>query len=210
MTESNTPVPTSASSAAPYAEPSCVSSVTTRFPNTSASICRQNALFAPPPDGRTTSHRHAHALDDVQAVALAVGHAFDHATGSGRRAYARAVMPIQPPRAVASRCGVRSPIRYGSQNSPCAPAGASAAFGRQRVVVRARRELVAEPLQAQPRALRHAHHVPLAAHRMAERVDPPCGSYATFSMCANTTPRRAERARDDSRLDDPVADRAAA
>ncbi len=52
-TDAYAPVPTCASSAAPYADPSCVSRTTTRLLKMSASNCRQNGLFAPPPDART-------------------------------------------------------------------------------------------------------------------------------------------------------------
>ena len=56
------------------------------------------------------------------------------------------------------------------------------------VVAHARRQLVAQPLQAQTRALRDAHHVPLVAHRVAEGVDAARRIVGHFSMCANTTP----------------------
>ena len=55
-------------------------------------------------------HRHAEAFDDIQAIALAVRHAFDDGADQVG-ALCLSVRPIQPPRAVASRWGVRSPIK---------------------------------------------------------------------------------------------------
>ena len=36
----------------------------------------------------------------------------------------RAVIPTQPPRALGSGCGHRSPVRYGRKNAPSLPGGA--------------------------------------------------------------------------------------
>ena len=81
-------------------------------------------------------------------------------------------------------------------------------FGGQRVVRHARRQLIAEPLQAQPRALRHAHHVPLVAHRVAERVDAPRRIVRHLLHVREHHARRAQRAGDDSLFHDAVAHRA--
>src|SRR5437868_14609580 len=40
-----------------------------------------------------------------------------------------AVRPIRAARALGSRCGVRSPIRYGTQNAPSEAAGGAGFFG---------------------------------------------------------------------------------
>ena len=52
----------------------------------------------------------AQLFDDFEAILLAVRDPFDNSSNEiGSRMFA--VNPIQPPRARASRCGVRSPIR---------------------------------------------------------------------------------------------------
>jgi hypothetical protein len=49
--------------------------------------------------------------------------------------------------------------------------GCGRGLGRELVIARAGKELLAQPLQAQACALGYAHYVPLVADRMAERVD---------------------------------------
>ena len=49
--------------------------------------------------------------------------------------------------------------------------GGRRCFGHKRVVIDSRGELVAEPLQAESGTLGHAHHVPLVADGVAERMD---------------------------------------
>ena len=186
-TEPYSPVPASASSAAPYAEPSCVSSVTTRLPRMSASNWRQKGLRAPPPDARTELDRHAEIFDDIEAIALAVRYAFDHGADQiGAR------VPGSQADPAAARCGVqmRSALTHqiGQPEQALRAGRRGCGLGGQRIVVRAGRQLIAEPLQAETRALRDAHHMPLAAHRVAERVHAAGWIVGDFSMCAKTTP----------------------
>ena len=68
--------------------------------------------------------------------------------------------------------------------------------------------MIAEPLQAEPRALRHAHHVPLVAHRVAEGVDAAGRIVVRLVHVREHHAGRAQRAGDDARLHDAVADRA--
>src|SRR5215831_16283383 len=81
-------------------------------------------------------------------------------------------------------------------------------LGGQRVVVRSRRELVAEPLQAQAGALRHTHHVPLVAHRVAESVDAARRIVRDLLHVREDYAAGAECAGYDALFHDAVADRA--
>ena len=95
------------------------------------------------------------------------------------------VRPTKAPRASGSACGVRSPERYGRKKSPSLPGRHLRRFGREdfiRIVAPFSPFLgrghvglakpIAEPLQRAAAAEVHAHHVPLAAHGMAEGVQP--------------------------------------
>ena len=83
----------------------------------------------------------------------------------------RSSSPTNAPRASGSACGVRSPARYGRKVSPSVPAGQASALGQQLVVRYARRDRVAQPAQRAGCREHHAHHVPSAGDRVAERVD---------------------------------------
>ena len=131
------PVPTIASSAAPYAEPSCVSSVTTRLSKISASICRQNGLFAPPPEARTESTAHAQLLDDIEAIVLAVGNAFDQrANQIGARVLGGQADPASARRRVQMRRALAHQIGQPEQALRTRRRGRG--FRRERVVTRRR------------------------------------------------------------------------
>ncbi len=80
-------------------------------------------------------------------------------------------------------------------------------IGGQRVVIRARRELIAEPLQAEPGALRDAHHVPFVAHRVAEGVDAAGGIVLHLLHVREDHAGSAQGAGNDARLDNAVAHR---
>ncbi len=93
----------------------------------------------------------------------------------------RAVRPINAPRARASACGVRSPIRYGRKTRPPAPGRAVLAVSvmisygsTSRISARqllAVAERVAVPAQRAAGREHHAHRVVLARHRVAEAVE---------------------------------------
>lgn len=78
--------------------------------------------------------------------------------------------PKNTPRALGSRCGVRSPMRYGRYSRRFAPTGTCSGLLVHKVVfVYAHEgcgllfcgaEVVTEPFQRQTGALGHAHHVP--------------------------------------------------
>jgi hypothetical protein len=84
-------------------------------------------------------------------------------------------MPANAARTSGSRCGVRSPSRYGAHSSPSLPAGILVRRRRQRRRNLPGKERLLQPAQAQPRRLRYAHHVPQPRHRVAEGVQPSLG-----------------------------------
>ena len=86
--------------------------------------------------------------------------------------------------------------------------GAGSLF-HERVVIRFRRKAIAEPLQAQPGALRHSHDMPFAAHGVAERVHASCGVVRHVLHVREDHAGGAERTGHDPRLDDAEAEMAA-
>ena len=118
-----------------------------------------------------------------------------------------AEIPTSAPRACGSRCGVRSPIRYGAQSKPSAPAGVLAASSGQPLVRVARRvachaKLVPKPSQRKPRRLCDAHHVPALRNRVAESMNASLRIELRASLSPRTrrpkfqssrSPRRAAR-----------------
>ena len=170
----------------------------------SASNCRQKALLAPPPEARTRVAAHAQRLDDVQAIALAVGDAFDHRADQIR---ARVAGGEADPAAARGGVQVGGALAHQvRQPEQALRAGRRLrGFGGERVVLRSGRQLVAEPLQAQTGALRHAHHVPLVAHRVAKGVDAAGGIVRHLLHVGEHHAGGAQRAGNDARLDNAIA-----
>jgi hypothetical protein len=80
-------------------------------PKTSARICRQTGLFAPPPLARTSWIRPA-SLPLINSKPSRRPNATPSITARVRWARLwRAVRPMNAPRASGSGCGVRSPVR---------------------------------------------------------------------------------------------------
>src|SRR6185437_12394524 len=79
---------------------------------------------------------------------------------------------------------------------------------RHRRILHAGYELIAQPLQAEPRALRDAHHVPLAGNSMAESVDPSARIVRDLLHVREDDAGGADGTRHNSRFDDAVADSA--
>ena len=123
----NAPAPTAASSAAPYAGPSSRFTVLTGRPNTSACSRRRNALFAPPPVSSSWfgDSPSSWRIDSESRSAKQTP------SSTARVRCARVCARLSPrnaPRADASRCGVRSPCRYGRNVTPSAPGGIARRF----------------------------------------------------------------------------------
>ena len=95
----------------------------------SAWSCRQNALRAPPPERRICRIGRPRSRRIVTASFMAKVAPSMHRADQFVARRCGGVMPIQQAAGVAGRrAGVRSPVRYGSQNSPSQPAGAAAAW----------------------------------------------------------------------------------
>ena len=116
--------------------------------------------------------------------------------------------PRNAPRIDASRCGVRSPCRYGRNVTPSAPGGTVAASALSRVVGVRRagelaRELVAIPGERAARRQHDAHQVPDVRHDVAERVRAQPGidarlrpsARAPCPTCPSSPPLRPARPR---------------
>ena len=74
-------------------------------------------------------------------------------------------------------------------------------------IVAPRTELIAEPPEREPGALRDAHDVPASRHRVAERVDASAGIERRSVRCREHDAGRADRCADRARADDAHADR---
>ena len=98
--------------------------------------------------------------------------------------------------------------QIGQPEQPLRARWGGGGFGGQRIVFRAGRQLVAEPLQAQPRALGHTHHVPLVAHRMAEGVDAAGRIVGHVFHVGENYAGGAQRTRNDAGFHDAIAHRA--
>ena len=89
----------------------------------SASSCRQNALFAPPPEARTEFTATPKLFDDVQAIALAVRDAFDHrADQVGARVPRRQPDPAAARRRVQVRRALAHQVRQPEEPLRARPA----------------------------------------------------------------------------------------
>ena len=152
-------------------------------------------------------HRDAQRFDDVQAIALAVRDAFDD---GANEIGAFVAVGEADPTAASGGVKVRRALAHeiGQPEQALRAGGRLRGFGRERVVFHARRELVAEPLQAEAGALRDAHHVPAVAHGVAEGVHAAGGIVRHLFHVSEDHAGSAQRAGDDASLDDAVADRA--
>src|SRR3954471_21968497 len=170
---------------------------TTVLFSTSACICRQNELRAPPPEARI-----CFTVTPSSSI-IARQSRSEYVTPSmmARTKWPRPCFNVRPtnaPRAFGSAWGVRSPARYGRNNNPSAPGGVTAASSVSTsyasiflffasvisVLQTALRNHWSEPPAASVTPI--MCHLPLTAWQNV--CSRPSGSTCGVSLCTNTTP----------------------